>query len=181
MTTVNVSEAPGLQEWAVAHDPSKSNLIFKDGFWDQIMFVRDKIPAIAYHIRSVATDDRSSAYELAQVIERSMRVISTHTSKSVKLPVFHIVLPNGDECVMRYNFYNWKVSVKANQPVIADFMDLFATADPIHSVYCEGFPSEWVFGSYNANQSQFTIEIGNEYKLFTFFWIYLHTILTKKT
>ena len=161
-----------LQEWANTNDPSKSNLIYKDDFWKQIMFVRDQIPGIAFDIygQDVAVTLRSSG----------IKVISTHTSKSVKLPVFHITMPNGDEFVMRYNFYDWKVSVRAKELIEADFMGLFDSFVRVNSCYCEGFSPEWVFGSYNNNRLEFTIEFGNNYHLFVFFWIYFQRVASKR-
>jgi hypothetical protein len=170
---VQTMQSQALQDWAKANDPSQTDLIYKDGFWNQIMFVRDQIPAIAFEIYG---------QDVAMTLANSgIKVISTHTSKSVRLPVFHITMPNGDEFVMRYNFHNWKVSVKAKEMVEADFMNLFNPSSQIHSCYCEGFPPEWVFGSYENNRLEFTVELqAGENYLFTFFWIYFQKVASQR-
>jgi hypothetical protein len=168
-----VQEIQGLQEWANANDPSQTNLIYKDGFWKQIMFVRDQIPETAFDIygQKVAMN----------LLDKGIKVISTHTSKSVKLPVFHITMPNGDEFVMRYNFYDWKISVKAKSPINVDFLNLFDGNQKVVPNCCEGFPSEWIFGSYEENHQQFSIELrASENYLFTFFWIYFQKVASRR-
>lgn len=155
-----------LQEWANAHQPAET-LIYKDSYWDQIIFVRDKIAGLL-----------AKTYEEYKVIQASMKVISEHTSKSVRLPVFRVELADGTAFTMRYNFYNWKVSVISPRNVKADFMGLFNPNERIHEVYCEGFPKGLVYGPYAENKRQFTIELppGN-YHLFMFFWIFAHQVL----
>ena len=155
-----------LQEWANAHQPAE-NLIYKDGYWNQIVFVRDNIAGLL-----------TKTYEEYQAIQDSMKVISEHTSKSVRLPVFRVELADGTMFTMRYNFHNWKVSVSSPRDVEADFMGLFNPSEQIHQVYCEGFPKGLVYGPYAENKRQFTIELppGN-YHLFMFFWIFAHQAL----
>lgn len=154
-----------LQKWANEHDPSKTDLIFKRGFWDQIIFVRDKLA------REVVYRMYDGDGDIANEVVQNLQALSTHTSKSVELPVIHMTLPDGTECVMRYNFYDWKVSIKATHPVDCDFMDLFDANEKIHGVYCEGFPAEWVFGSFSKNQQEFTLELHNEYDVWMFFYL----------
>lgn len=155
-----------LQEWANAHQPAET-LIYKDGYWDQIVFVRDTIAGLL-----------AKTYEEYQVIQASMKVISEHASKSVRLPVFRVELADGTAFTMRYNFHDWKVSVNSSHDVETDFMGLFKPDERVHEVYCEGFPKGLVYGPYTENKRQFTIELppGN-YHLFTFFWIFAHKVL----
>ena len=170
---MNATAQP-LQAWADKNDPSKTNLIWKDGFWDQIIFVRDMIPGLAY---SAYDHD----YAITDGIVKSIGVISTHTSKSLLLPVYHMTMPNGDVFVMRYNFYDWKVSVNSDSEFAADFMDLFDSTAEIHDCYCEGFPTEWVYGSYAANKKQFTIELrSGMYEIYVFFRIYFNKIVSHR-
>lgn len=154
-----------LQEWANNHEPSE-NLIFKDGYWEQIRFVRDTIPYVL-----------TKTYKKGRIIQENIRVISSHVSKSVELPVYQIRLNDGTSFTLRYNFHDWKVSVDSPTPVETDFMGLFNPDEQIGDVYCEGFPVETVFSSYNRNKNRFTVEIPDEYHLFTFFWIYADKIL----
>jgi len=146
-----------LQEWANENKPS-DDLIYKDGYWEQIIFVRDTLPQLLF-----------ASYKEAQKHEPV--VISTHTSKSVKLPVFQFELPSGIIITMRYNFHDWKVSVNSPTEVEADFMGLFNASEAYSSVYFEGFPSDLVYGSFDENKAQFSIELYDNHRLFTFFWI----------
>ena len=161
-----------LQKWAKENDPSETNLIYKDSFWNQIIFVRDTLTGIVYQMYG-------GDYEVAKRVADNILALSTHKSKSVELPVFHMTLPEGTECVMRYNFHDWKISVKASQPVNCDFLGLVDTDEVIHAVYCEGFPDEWVFSSYNSNHQEFTVELGSEYHVYMFFSLLINDLTPK--
>ena len=165
MTTAT-KEQSQLQEWAITHQPSDT-LIYKDGYWDQIDFVRDMI-----------TDLLAKTHEEYRAIQAKMKAVSAHTSKSVCLPVFGVELADGTMFTMRYNFHDWKVSVSSPRDVKADFMGLFDPKERINAVYCEGFPTELVYGPYAENKREFTVELppGNHH-LFTFFWIFAHQVL----
>jgi len=155
-----------LQEWANAHDPDKK-LFYADGYWEQIIFVRDRVAGIF-----------ASSYEEYQAIQSKTKVISAHMSKSVLLPVFRVELEDGTKFTMRYNFYDWKVSVDSPRNVEVDFMGLFAPDGRVSDTCCEGFPKGLIFGPYCKNKRQFTFELppGN-YHLFAFFWIFANKVL----
>lgn len=89
-----------------------------------------------------------------------LMVVSEHTSKSKRLPVIKMHNPRRQiEVWWRNNFYNWKFSVRSHRPVPDVFYRLFQRDDEINAVYCEGFDESWVFGSYAANQQEFTVEV----------------------
>lgn len=52
-----------LKEWANANQP-RENLIYKDGYWDQIVFVRDEVAGLL-----------AKTYEEYQTIQANMKVI----------------------------------------------------------------------------------------------------------
>ncbi len=150
-----------LQDWFMENKPD-DNLIYKDGLARQVMFIRDDI--ISLFARS---------YEEYKGIQEAARVISTHTSKSVKLPVMEINWNNW-RFILRDNFHDWKVSVRAPykfKEIEIDFMGLFDKTKVISSVYCEGFKDSWVYGAYNEDKREYTVEIDNNYQLYMFFWI----------
>jgi len=152
-----------LQEWANANKP-KEDLIYKEGYWDQIIFVRDNVLGVL-----------SRNYEEFVAIRDSAEVISSHRSKSVCLPVFQFKITDGTIFTMRCNFYNWIISVNSPNDVNVDFMDLFNPTQQLLHVYCEGFPKELVYGPYSENKQKFTIEISaGDYYIFTFFWLFAH-------
>lgn len=158
-----------LQEWATSHEPS-DKLIYNGGYWDQINFVRDYIT----HILARSPEDYDQ-------IMKDLVVISEHTSKSVRLPVFQMKISDGTIFTMRCNFYDWKISVASFQEVNADFMGLFDPEMKIPDCYCEGFTERLVYGSYSTNKRQFTIELPSDnYCVFTFFWIFAYNVFGVK-
>lgn len=144
--------------WIRVNEPNP-NLLYGKGLGKQLCFVRDEINPLL----------RSSYKEW---VENEPLVISTHRSKSVLLPVYQIKLEKyGIEMILRNNFYDWKVSIKSEKTLSFDFMGLFDTKKEINAVYCEGFPKDKVYGSFEKNSSQFTIEIDSNYELYTFFFL----------
>jgi len=144
--------------WIRVNEPDE-RLIYAKGLGDQVCFVRDRLCELL-----------SATYE--EMRDNPPMVISTHYSKSVKLPVFQINLEKyGIEMVLRYNFYDWKISIKSDKPLDFDYMGLFNPTEEISHIYCEGFPKDKVYGSYEKNHSQFTIEIGSYYDLYTFVFL----------
>ena len=121
--------------WIRVNNPDEK-LSYAKGLGDQVCFVRDTICEML-----------SSTYE--EWRDNLPLVISTHYSKSVKLPVFQINLEKyGIEMILRCNFYDWKISVKSDKPLDFDFMGLFNPTEEISYLYCEGFPKDNVYGSY---------------------------------
>lgn len=149
-----------LEEWRTSNIPN-TNFSFADGCIDQVNFIRNKIIGLL-----------ALSYEEFEVLRSNIQVISTHTSKSVILPVYQISLQDGMVIItMRNNFYDWKVSIDSKQEIETDFMEIFDPTEKISGCFCEGFPKHLVFGSYEENKSQFTCEIGNDYELYMFFYI----------
>lgn len=147
-----------LLTWCRVNEPS-DDMIYKQGYWNQITFIRDDIMYMM-------------CKDYDEYRDNPVLVVNTHTSKSIVLPVYQINLLNGKiKMIIRNNFYDWKISVDSDIELNMDFMDLFKTDEEIHSVYCEGFKKEQVYGSYNSNKKQFTIEIGDKYKLYTFMFL----------
>lgn len=81
-----------LQDWFIARleNYENSNLIYRDAWKSQILWVRDV---------------------LSYVIGTQPTVSEYHTSKSVQLPVYTFVLHNGVTVKLRNNFHDWCVRV----------------------------------------------------------------------
>ena len=150
-------EGTPLHQWAVAHEPGEE-MIYKNGYWDQIMFIRDRLSALFF-----------GSYKEWEA--HPVRVVGEHTSKSIRLPVFSIMIPGKLEVRLRANFHDYVVSVDSAAPVPDNFYDLFERSErqPLHS--CEGFEPEWVFGPYANNNEQFSLRLGNEFQLYTFCYL----------
>lgn len=143
-----------LQEWANNNSPSKE-MLWHGSFWNQIVFVRDYLARIL-----------SFTYEQYRDL---VYVDGEHTSKSIKCPVYFIQLADM-KIWMRYNFYNWNISIDSNIPIDCDFLDIFHKN--LDYCFCEGMADK-KFSAYDkeTNNKKFTICIGEDYGLYTFFWI----------
>lgn len=147
-----------LREWIDGNHPDEK-LIYKDGLYRQAEIVERMAAQLLHKVRL----DGDTLYKQ---YKNMIKVISTHTSKSVLLPVYYIAW-RGAEFVIRYNFHNWIVSVNSfNQR--PDFEGAVNEKEVV-SCYAEGFPIEYVFGSYAKNKSQFTCEFEDEYDTMFFF------------
>lgn len=148
-----------LQKW-INEQTVGDEMLWKGSFGHQVVFMRDTIGRLV--TRGIRIDE---AQDLCTVI-------STHRSKSITLPVVQIVRPDlGLTLVMRDNFYNWKLSVISEKPIVAPFEYLFHTTppvepdytgNPLNAVYFEGFPREMVFNYYSKDNRKFSAEIGSD-------------------
>ncbi|HEX2679611.1 MAG TPA: hypothetical protein VHM19_23335 [Polyangiales bacterium] len=130
----------------------------------------------ALYFKEARTEQAQFARALAGLLRTAPTVISTHVSKSVLLPVYHIERDDlGLALVLRGNFYNWKLSVISERPIEANFDGLFKTTPPVepdytgdalHPVYFEGFPRELIFSYYEpSDKRRWSAEIWDRYAL----------------
>lgn len=141
-----------LQEW-ISKTVVADEMIWKGAWGSQMRFMRDALMPLA---RGGMTKD---AYKAAG--DNIAWVISTHTSKSISLPVLELDRSDiGLRLIFRDNFYNWKMSVISEKPITVDFAGLFHTTPPIDPaytgnplapVYFEGFPKDLIFGYYEPS------------------------------
>jgi hypothetical protein len=116
---------------------------------------------------------------------KQVQVISEHMSKSILLPVY--LLERGDlQIILRYNFYNWKISVVCNRKVDANFDGLFHTTPPIEpdytgnelaDVYFEGFPKDLVFDYFEESDKKvWSAQIHDDKILWTTIYLILKAV-----
>jgi hypothetical protein len=155
-----------LQAWFVANKPAE-NLIYGKGLATQVMFVRDELQQL------VGQDLKFTAFQKMYIA----RVISTHTSKSVKLPVYLLQRPDlGLHLILRDNYHDWKLSVISDNPISEDFSGLFHTTPPIEPEYTgnelapcyfDGFPEGTTFGYYESgDKRQWSAMLGSDYAVY---------------
>jgi len=159
--------AVDLLTWCRVNEPGDT-MIYKSGYWDQICFVKDVLLNVCWK----TYDDYKKNPPL---------VVGTHTSKSIDLPIYKIKLSPDVTIYMRYNFHDWKITVDSTKPIdiyVYSRDGLFNPGETISSCYCEGFDRAGVpvYGSYHDSRNQFTIEIGNNYKLYTFLHLVMNCI-----
>lgn len=134
-----------LHAWAMNNEPPDA-MIYKKGYWIQIQLIRDELFGM-FHDRV-----------------KEISVVSTHTSKSIILPVYKVSLADGTIMIMRCNFHDWKVTVISSTPVLLNTACLRAN-EGINPIYCEGFDPSWVLGPYAQSSKEFTFEASNDRRL----------------
>ena len=155
-----------LEAWMRVNIPDDS-LIYKGGYTRQISFIMGNLQPLL-----CATFGSRTVPPM---------VISCHSSKSVKLPVYQLLdyEKYGIEIILRNNFHDWKVSVKSDIPIEFTsnvYKKLFTPYEDFPYYACEGFPKDKVYGSYEQNHNEFTVEIRNNYNLYTFMLLLLENI-----
>lgn len=149
--------------------------------WDQMLFMRDTV------MNGIFRDDREyHLYPPGETYDNQVGgqlpelfVVGQHVSKQVTLPVLQFQWKD-IMITTRYNFHDWKVSVRLPEPISLDD-DLLNIGDADHlllrSVYFEGFPAAYIYPPIAANDypitAQFSMMFGDQFKLYTFFWLIL--------
>jgi hypothetical protein len=154
-----------LQAW-ISEQTVGDEMLWKGPWGRQVEFIRDDLRTLI----GVGLD-----YEDKNLLGR---VISTHTSKSIVLPVVEFERKDlGLRLIFRNNFHNWKMSVISQKTaIVANFDGLFHTTppiepdytgDPLASVYFEGFPRDLIFGYYARSNTRWLAEIDGNHTLWT--------------
>lgn len=163
-----------LQKW-ISSQIVDDEMLWKGSWGRQVEFFRDSVAGLFG--MGLHYDER----------EDIASVISTHRSKSIILPVYKLHRPDiGLTLIARNNFYNWKLSVISEREVEANFDGLFHTTpplepdytgNPLHPVYFEGFPGEYIFSYYaTSDKKKFSAEIGGGYTLWTVVFLLLRSL-----
>ena len=161
---------PLLEDWVRENIPA-DEMRWKKSATNQFIFFRDRLPGAA--VRKELWRDQEVREKVAP------RVISTHTSKSIKLPVIEIVNPEDVVFTIRDNFYDYKVSVSSPYPIEVDFADLFDPGVAHAACYFEGFPGGWngkqegsrIYGAYQDDNCQFSVSLVSEHEVYMFLWL----------
>lgn len=167
-----------INEWWSNNKPDEK-LIYKDGLVEQCLFVRDTLMlnlfidiATDYLKYGDYSDERNEIYHNFVPL-----VIGTHYSKSVKLPVMEMDMSKiGLNIILRYNFYDWCISVESNDEVNCDFMGLVTG----QKGYFEGFPTDRIYDNYSSqNNKQFSVVLNNKYQVYTFMFLLRNWVMNK--
>jgi hypothetical protein len=145
-----------LQVW-IRENNVDDNMVFKNAFSRQVCFFRDAFDGLLR--------------DYVQKIE----VISTHTSKSILLPVYRFVFADM-EMIVRDNFHNIIVTIVSDEKItIPD--DLIRSSVDISAVFCEGFDESWALPHYSKdNRKNFTVEFRNLDELRIFAYLLKHEL-----
>ena len=140
-----------LQAWFNENHPAKE-MIYKEEYSNQCIFVRDNFGTL-FHKQLEA-----------------LEVISTHTSKSIKLPVYRAKIKNV-EFIIRHNFYDWKISVNSDVSLKFPFELFSKPEEQINKYDCEGFEKEWIYQPYSKNNKKFTVQVHSTNLMYTFLFL----------
>lgn len=153
-----------LQTWFNENMPDPTKLAWANSARAQVRFVRDDLHGLFI----TSHNDRA---------EQPIRVVGTHSSKSVKLPVYSIKVPDYIEVRLRGNFYNWITTVRAPEGhhtgyITSHILSRYEREHAVARPYAEGFDPDWVLPSYaHGSERGFTIDTPyNHYHLFT--WLF---------
>ncbi len=147
-----------LREWAANNKPT-DDMLWKDAFWQQISLVR-------YHIAGLLARTYDQFRDMVEVV-------GTHTSKSITCPVYHIHLnQDGVEIWMRYNFFNWNITIHSDEAINCDFLGVVSD-EKYDYCYCEGM-EKWKSGKMADSKFKFTVCISSHYDCYTFFRVLKH-------
>jgi hypothetical protein len=140
-------------QWLLEYKESK--MFAHSAAQEQIMFVRDELAPLVWS--GVPYDLIPREDGSRDDCPVSGRVISEHSSKSVRLPVYQLDRADlGLQFTLRGNFRDWKLSVESKKPLWSEVLPcLFHTTAPSGSYddrgSFEGFPSNRIFGYYASN------------------------------
>lgn len=149
-----------LKAWLDEHEP-KDKMVYKNGFWHSIAFIRDRL--FQFPFWDLADSSRSC----------TLKVIGTHRSKSIILPVCKIEYVGRGLCndvyfemIVSYNFYQYSVTIRCNY-AIPDMVKSLKLFDTRESCSCclYGFNDEDYLGPYNRNQREFSCTVHDNYKM----------------
>lgn len=187
----------GLHNWFMANRLDGTTLIYNRSMERQVMWVRDSLAQAFVTVPTNPYHDIKERYKKAEEEARAknlpyeerpkhrdpgnpgdfmlncVKVVSTHKSKSCKLPVYGIDFIPGIVLTFRGNFHNWQISVKAERDLDLDLVGVGGSEErEISHCYCEGFPRErWSGNTYPDNKRDFTVTIwGPDERLHTLFW-----------
>lgn len=155
---IDREECPELQAWMNENMPEEKMYYYAPAL-DQMIFVRD---ALALLFTPPDTHER-----------HIVRVVGTHMSKSILLPVYSLA-NDTLEIRIRYNFYDWILSVKADPPIDVEFgSGLFTPGAEVRSIFAGGFETEWIFGPPSPDYlvKQFTVSPHNQYALWAMVYL----------
>ena len=162
-----------LQKW-ISEQLIGDEMRWKGAFGAQMTFIRDHL---------VPLMGAGLIYQEKQTIAE---VISTHTSKSILLPVVEVTRGDlGVRFTMRQNFYNWKLSVLSERPVEVDLqglchvtppIDKAYTGDPLADVYFEGFPRDRIYRYYSQDHRKFSLEIWGDEPMWTAVFLIMRSL-----
>lgn len=124
-----------LQKWITNNCPA-DNMLWRDSWSEHVVFLRDRISRIFEQKGDTA------------------EVVGEHYSKSILNPVVKFIYKDV-EVLFQYNFYNWQIMVKSNNPLDMSNLKYLNLTDYF---YYQGIPNNYHFKPYSKdNNKEFAV------------------------
>jgi len=139
-----------LSDWVKENYPGK-NFYWYDAAIDQFTFV-----------------DTTLRYIMTENKEQGIEVVGHHTSKSIKLPVYHFK-NSKFELWFRNNFHDWSITAHCQHPVDYEFCGILLKEDPGRGCCFEGmdnFREKWYYPSFQM--TKFSTVVHDNYEMYLF-------------
>lgn len=149
-----------LKQWAINNVPKDS--IFTNRFVTALEFIIKILPDLLSDNLNTNADFLSTS---------RTKVIGVIIVNEITLPIVEILHPSGLKITIKYDLFDWVISIDSQKPVAANFGDLF---DPDHHVLYSNFfglTEDRIFPEYGIDHFRFSVRLQNEYEAYTFFWI----------
>lgn len=113
-------------------------------------------------------------------LRKEPKVISTHVSNSILLPVIEFSTFDGDlKIIVRDNFHDFKATVLSKYSIDSDFHGILIGQEKTNAIYFEGFDKSLVKDIYRPGKKEFSVSINSKYD-FTMFARILRSCFERK-
>lgn len=159
----NKLTGPALRIWIQEHNiPEK--MLWESAAFDQFSFF-DNLASVLIGWKRWHHDDDGEYLFDEKKPNPDLVVVSTHTSKSIKLPVVRYrACARNLIVLLRHNFFDYCATFYSNTSIDAEFFSL-----PVKEISCgfEGFKPNQIKDVYKPGCKEFSVQTPNKYQMWT--------------
>lgn len=113
--------------------------------------------------------------KLFECEETQPMVVATHISDGILFPVYQIKAEKiGLELTISSNTKSWIISVKSEQKIDFDYMELFDPDEKIELKDYLGIPKSSIYGNYSENKKTFSVNIESIHRTYMFIYLMIY-------
>lgn len=147
----------------------KESMIYREAALNQLVFMKEEIAPLFFNWKNNSGN-----------FDDFIKVCSSHTSKSIELPVYYIETPD-IKIIARGNFHDWILTIITS--VDLNIPDYFNIPDLLSIDYDDGYlgfegMDNWRRKKYSENNREFSMCIGDKYRMYAVL-LYISTKVTK--
>lgn len=102
-------------------------------------------------------------------------VVATHISDGILFPVYQIKEDKiGLEITISSNTKSWIISVKSEQEIDFDYMELFNPDEKIELKDYLGIPKSSIYGNYSENKKTFSVKFKSIHRVYMFIYLMIY-------